>query len=431
MNAFRIAIALVRVPRLFVSLLFFPIIAGIVLVYIQLIGTSLFATTVNKDSASMEDTANYFQNQNPIRTIVYGSGRALPPALICRWNLIEADGQKYEQPPDEQCAPASHDVAIQTDDVLGYDPSLFQQVFDGNIERIHICRWCQPNIVIKDTENNATTHIHGVIGFGLVTASKYSADAHHERIAITKIQESLWDNLGEQILYIRGLRRPIAIDSIAPLMAFILNISFLVLMTVWLALRAHRKVLDYFARSGALLPLVAASGKRNFYGAIWLITLLRVVFFLMAALPVTLSATFLLFTDQQLSEYLEPLAAELILWLIALSSSLALAMAIGSISDLKQRHSILSFAYRYVPLAVCLIGTAVWAVSFIIDTDQAIMIRNIVAALPVVGITPVLLAPAFQPALDILTFHSLLAVAAIVLVFKRNAHWFAAHLEDL
>jgi hypothetical protein len=106
-------------------------------------------------------------------------------------------------------------------------------------------------------------------------------------------------------------------------------------------------------------------------------------------------------------------------------------MAIGSIADLKQRHVTLDFVYRYMPLIVCLGGALFWCLSFLSNSEAVILLRNVMAALPVIGITPVLLAPAFQPASSILVIHFALALGAVLLIFKYNAYWFAAHLEEL
>jgi hypothetical protein len=86
----------------------------------------------------------------------------------------------------------------------------------------------------------------------LVQLSLLNGNTQRQRITIAREHEGLLDNLGEQILYINGLRKPIAIDDLGLLFAFIINVSFLVIVTVWLGLRAHRKVLDYFARSAVL-----------------------------------------------------------------------------------------------------------------------------------------------------------------------------------
>lgn len=379
----------------------------------------------------MENNLEYLENSNPLRAIIFGDGKALPTPKICRWNMVESKDGIIETPPNEECQPNVLDVALQVNEPSSFDPAPFIEIFSGNIERIHICQKCHPNIIINNIPDKPKTHVHGIFGLALVHASLFNGNTQRQKIDITRDYENLVNNLGEQILYINGFRKPIALDDLGLLMAFIINISFLVIVTVWLGLRAHRKVLDYFAHSGALMPLVAASGKRSFYGAIWLITLSRVLFFLMAALPVSLSVTADLFTDKQLSEYLNPLTSELLLWLLTISSSFTLTMAIGSIADLKQRHLTLGFVYRYAPLLICLSGALLWGFSFLSNSENIILLRTTMAALPIIGITPVLLAPAFQPALEILAIHSVIAIVTIVFVFRRNARWFAAHLEEL
>ena len=50
---------------------------------------------------------------------------------------------------------------------------------------------------------------------------------------------------------------------------------------------------------------------------------------------------------------------------------------------------------------------------------------------PVLGIAPILIAPIFKPMVDVLTVHSILTILVCLYVLRANAHWFAAHLEEL
>jgi len=205
----------------------------------------------------------------------------------------------------------------------------------------------------------------------------------------------------------------------------------LVIISLWLALKAHRKVLDYFARNGALLPMVAATGKGVFYAAIWILTLTRVAAFVCAAVPITFFGLTGLLSDRQLDQMIKINSPEFVLWVLALLASLSLATLIASIADLKHRHQFFSIGYRYVPLFFCLAGGFVWTGSFLFDGPFFGYFRALLSALPIVGAASILVAPVMQPQLSVLVVHLLLTSVLLVVALKRNARWFAAHLEEL
>ena len=60
-----------------------------------------------------------------------------------------------------------------------------------------------------------------------------------------------------------------------------------------------------------------------------------------------------------------------------------------------------------------------------------IALRNIATGLPVIGMTPVLVAPIFKPPYALLLAHIVLALGTTWWILKQNARWFAAHLEEL
>jgi hypothetical protein len=190
-------------------------------------------------------------------------------------------------------------------------------------------------------------------------------------------------------------------------------------------------VLDYFARNGALLPMVAATGKHSFYDAIWLLTVFRVGAFLLAAVPATLLVFTGLTEDQPIPSFFGEDRLFPYAWMVAIGLSFALATLIASIADLKHRHHFLSFLYLYLPIAVCAISAVGWGLTFLVDSPAFGYVRNIAAALPIVGMAPVLVSPLFQPSIWVLVAHALLTLGLIWLFLKRNAHWFAAHLEEL
>jgi hypothetical protein len=231
-------------------------------------------------------------------------------------------------------------------------------------------------------------------------------------------------------MHIPEISEAIGISSLKGTLPITTNIALLVVIALWLALKAHRKVLDYFSRNDVLLPLAAACGKQAFYSAIWILTLFRVGCFLGASIPLMYFGLDDIFSSNvgiDLSFSLAHGAA----WLVALVSALGLATVIASIAELKHRHSLLSVSYRVLPLLGAFFGAMVWGASFIMPLHACGVFRLIVSALPIVGIAPILVAPVTGLPYAPMMIHAVLAIIGLTWLLKRNARWFAAHLEEV
>jgi hypothetical protein len=119
------------------------------------------------------------------------------------------------------------------------------------------------------------------------------------------------------------------------------------------------------------------------------------------------------------------------IWLIALVSTLGFATVIASIAELKHRHSLLSISYRFLPLLGAFTGAILWSASFILPVHSFGVFRLILSAIPVFGIAPILVAPITGLPYLPMTIHAVLAACALVWLLRRNARWFAAHLEEV
>jgi multisubunit Na+/H+ antiporter MnhC subunit len=177
--------------------------------------------------------------------------------------------------------------------------------------------------------------------------------------------------------------------------------------------------------------MVAATGQSAFYGALWILTLIRVGAFLAGAVPLTLLGIQGIMDTEGVGETFFGQPLELALWFTALVSGFALATLVASLADLKHRHHLLSMLYKYVPLALCLLGTVVWTFTFILDGPLFGHLRTVITAIPVLGMGPVLVAPALKPELFALSIHTVLTVLLAGWALRSNARWFAAHLEEL
>lgn len=429
---FRLALALARIPKLFASLFLIPLFLSLLLVYGQLVVTGIFIRTLSQDPESVETTLKQMKHENFGRKLIYGESKELPPLKLCRWIPVTGpEGATGEAPPSADCAPDKLDVALHVPDPQTFATEEYEKIFNGNVERLHICRTCHPHVVINVGATENKTSVYSIWGLVVLSLVQFNDDVNEQYVKVVKNFDKIKFKIGDISFYSPGLRHPVGVRTMYVSMAIVFNIALLVVVTMWLALRAHRKVLDYFARSGALLPMVAATGKGVFYAAIWILTFLRVGGFLVAAVPMTIFGFQEIMRKDQINVVFGGDFAALALWAVAIVSSLGLATLISSISELKQRHQFLAFMYRYLPITVCAIGMLLWSLSFISDSDFTGVFRNAMTSLPILGMGPVLIAPIFKPNFDVLAVHTFLTAALFAVALRHNARWFAAHLEDL
>ena len=425
-RSFRIAAALLRIPHLALSLFAVPLILSLGIVVIQLLATGAAVQLMSTTGRAV--MAAKVSDTNPIRWMIYGSGDLRGPLTVCRWGV---NSQGVETPLVEGCAPDRLDVAIHVDNPESFDVSRFKKLFEGHIDRLHVCRSCQPDVVITPSMNGEiTSKAHSVFGLSILFLPYSNKEVADQRTAVKEAYDEIQRSLGSISMHIPEISDAIGISSLKGTLPITTNIALLVVIALWLALKAHRKVLDYFSRNDVLLPLAAACGKQTFYSAIWILTLFRVGCFLGASIPLMYFGLDDIFSSNvgvDLSFSLAHGAA----WLVALVSALGLATVIASIAELKHRHSLLSVSYRFLPLLGAFIGALAWGASFIMPLHACGVFRLIVSALPIIGIAPILVAPVTGlPYLPMMT-HAVLAMIGLTWLLKRNARWFAAHLEEV
>jgi hypothetical protein len=336
-----------------------------------------------------------------------------------------------EVPPNAECAPDLLDIALHTADVETLNVEPYRKLFDGTIDRLHVCSSCQPHVVISGDAKTNKTEVHSVWGLLVLSLAKFGSGSNESYLHALEDMKEARNLVGPVQLYFQGLSEPVELQKTRTALALIINIAGLVLIATWLAIRAHRKVLDYFAYSGVLSPLVAATGRSTFYSALWILTLFRVGAFLLASIPIVALGLWELLDHKDMLALWERRQLVLILWLPALVLSFATATLIASIAELKQRHEMLSFMYRYAPLMAAGLGLLVWAGSFLVDSSTAAFVRVCITSLPIVGMGPILVAPIIPPQAITLVTHALLTLIICVVVLRHNARWFAAHLEEL
>lgn len=430
MRSIRLAICLLCVPRLFATLLLLPLLLSILLVASQLLLTSAMlhsATALEQDPLP---SSNDRPLQRFFRGILLGSKDEVPPARICRW--AKAANNIGEAPSDQNCEPDRLDIALQVDDPSSYNPNDYARLFNGNVRRLHLCRNCSPDVAVNLQHGTPRVQVKSVFGLILIGLSLYPSEIYQRQQVLTRDKAAVFERVGEVSFMAPGLSRAVRLNDFSSLGAVVFNVACLIVISLWLALKAHRRVLDYFSRNGALLPMVAAVGHREFYSAIWILTMLRVGAFLLAAIPVTVIGLSSIMNDRNGTPALfagDRLGA--MIWLLALSVSLGVASMIASIADLKQRHHFLSFLYRYVPLTACFAGAVIWAASFLFEGAVSAALRVTITALPIVGLTPTLIAPMVNPATILLLTHMICSLSLLLFLARLNARWFAAHVDAL
>jgi len=429
MNAIRLAFAFVRVPRLFGSLFLFPLIISFVLLYVQLMVTGLLLKATKTNAATVRENLTKTKNNSVVRRLIAGNGEEIGELEVCRWIK---NGTEEVLPP--HCRRQPFDVGLIIPSLNEESISQYVKLLNGNFRRLHVCETtaCTTEVTIDlSRPDQPVTSAKSIWGLLLLNLVELSPERIEQVVKLREHKDKLREQLGALYLYTPGYQDPLNVREMKKLVVVILNFILLVLVALWLALKAHRKVLDYFASSGALLPLVAASGKRTFYSAIWILTLFRVFIFLAGSLPISYFAIKDFTQGDPTQLFFHGELSWSLLWLFTLAMSLALATIIASIADLKHRHTLLSIGYRYVPLVVSLGGGLVWGLSFLVDHQYSEAIRKILASLPLAGMAPMLLAPLFTPQEEVLVINTLLTSVLLALALRSNTRWFAAHLEEL
>ena len=430
MKALHLALSLVRVPRLFVTLLLWPLCIGLVVAAVQIGASSSYLYVLDE---TMEEYEKRVKEEYPderfIREYLFDRDEPFDDLRVCRWR----NENGVEVAPSEDCSLDALDVTLIVKSPGSFDPQKYTDFFQGTVQRIHLCKSCGSDIRIHpEAGDKPISNVHSFKGYGVFflarTAQGRGLRKHYVKVK-SKV-EDLKDLQGELFLHPEGFAHPVPLTGSQKTIVLMINTGLLLVVTLWLALRAHRKVLDYFARNDALLPLVAACGKNTFYRGIWIITMARVACFLLASLP----ATFYIYShslrDETISRFVTSWS-DFALWIICIGASLGSLTVIASIAELKHRHSWVSFLYKYVPLGVCIVGSLVWAMTIFYQGELSHVVQQVVSALPVLGISPVVLSPLFRVEANVLAVHAILASLLMSLALRRNARWFAAHLEEI
>lgn len=430
----RLSLCLIRIPRLFATLFLFPLLVSLILVLFQATATISLVNVADSYESPTKRVKQSRQEGMFIREKLLGVAGSLPPIKVCRWESAPQGpngGTERAPTTPEGCSLERYDVVLRVDEPAFFNSTAYQKRLDGKFLRLHLCRECRSDIIITPTTKRVAAHLFSVQGLILLSMARRAEQAELLAKTPDADPETPGAKLGKNILNLPGLYAPTPVSDIHATLIGILNVASLIIIAAWLAMKSHRKVLDYFAASGSLLPLVAASGRGIFYGALWVLTGARVLCFLLSSAPFSYYVFSSVTAKHENTFTFAGNAAAFSLWIIALTAMFSLAATIASISELRARHSPLSFMYRYIPLLFCAGGAIIWALTLLDSSAEAVTLRDTIAALPLVGMVPVLLAPIFVPSDNVLVLQSILSVAALVFAVRANTRWFGAHLEEL
>ena len=424
-----LAFCLLRIPRLFVSLFMWPIIIGLTLVAGQTLVSFSIIQYGNEDAESYRERREQAHDFAWLRGLVYGSEGPVPSLIICRW-IDEGLGSNL--PPSPGCAIEESDVALRVGNPATAVVDDFVRLFDGATPRLHVCKRCSGAITVDLTASAPQSSIESTKGLGVYLLSRnevlreFGTQVSDGRVEMDRLEALS----GDVSFYSASLPKAVNLAESKTRLVLVLNVAMVVVVAFWLGIRAHRKVLDYFVKNGVLLPLVASCGKDAVYRALWLLSLARTLLFLtLSSFPLYLSFGFAV--RRSSGAIFENDSLVWGAWLLGLAIGLGVLTIIVSTADLRERGSWYMALVRFVPLSVWSIGTLVWLASIVGDSPAAVVLRNIVSATPVAGLSAILLAPVVEPHVGVFVAHAGLSLALIVYILRSNTNYFAAHIEEL
>jgi hypothetical protein len=429
MSPIHLTLSLIRIPRLFLSLFLLPVALSLVIVGLQVSLSALFLAGEQRGKTeNLQNTFSGIKKPGWLRVALLG-GTLPDHARVCYWETDQRSGQLT--PLDSSCFLERYDIVIDPEVLKIIPLARYQSYLDGSFTKIHVCKGCLTDLVLWRHNGENRIDIRSFFALALFQGIDLSDDVRAGYTAAIDAKKAIEDATGERYLVFSGFQEGAPLSSVTLTFIIIINVCGLIITALWLAIKAHRKVLDYFSHSGALLPLVAACGARCFYSSVWLLTVLRVVAFLGAAVPIGIITFGSMLSESEDLFFFPNSTLTMSFWLISLVSCLALTTLIASIAELKAHHSLTSFKYKILPMLLCMIGGILWGLTFVFETGYSQYIRSFLTVLPILGLAPIVMAPIFSPPLVSLIVHVALTAALFLFSLEKNSEWFAAHLDDI
>lgn len=425
-EGFRLALAFIRVPRLFFALLFWPLVIGFLLAVGQGALSVGYIKTVSTTPEDVDKELSQSEaHQSWLRGVITGDPKPFQSVSICRWK----NGNLYKSAEGSDCSIDKDDLVIQTPQPLELSSSEYVDHFKGIVPEIHICEDCSSNFLIRSDKDRFKLSSIKSLGLYILTEEDHiSRRKEHFKDYLSDIKDA--EQLeGEVVLKLPAFKRGLELRTASQRMVVTANIAGLIILVLWLALKAHKRVLDYFSKNDALLPLVAACGKDTFYLSLWIVTAFRVVFFLLSAVPATI--LFYVLLGENPAGDLFKFDYVFFIWLACLFLALGAVTVLASIADLKSRASFSSILYRWLPFGLFAMGSLAWVPILLFGSESAYWLSQIIAVIPMLGLAPVIASPILYVEPISLVIHGILSLCLIIYLLRANSEWFASHLEAL
>jgi hypothetical protein len=346
---------------------------------------------------------------------------------LCYWNFEN----NQLLPTDSTCTLQRYDVVINTSALKLFSITDYLEILNGLFRTVHVCDGCKTDLIIRNDGEYNRVDIRSIFALLLFQKVNITDKVKAGYTMALKSRKDLDDKLGKKYIILSGFTDHILLSNITTTFTIVLNVCGLIITALWLAIKAHRKVLDYFSYSGCLLPLVAACGASSFYSAIWIITILRVLIFLGASIPLGIMVFSSLTNSTDTPFFSLTNYPTLTIWIITLASELLLSTLIASITELKRHYSLTSIIYRIMPILISALGGLLWSITFLFETDIVYYIRSFFTLIPIFGLVPIIMTPIFSPNIAILVIHFFITILFFYKIATGNIRWFAAHLEDI
>jgi hypothetical protein len=228
MRAIRLALSFLQIPRLFASLVLFPMLLGFYLLICEFIVVQ--AVVINLLGISAEEPAGNFlgDRARDIRwRLLYGDRAELPPLKVCRWVA--------ESTPGADCVVSGSDIALHVANPAAADVEPLRKIYEGNVERLHVCKSCLAPVVIEDRDGRREFRAYSWRGMLLASLFTFNPEIYQNYRDLIDKQEVLFQpGRGTLILDVPGLRSAINMNDAGVGIVIVMTFAFLLFLTLLL-----------------------------------------------------------------------------------------------------------------------------------------------------------------------------------------------------
>jgi len=220
-EGFRLALAFVRVPGLFYTLLIWPLAIGLGVALGQ---GALSVAYLKKVNTSTDDvTERIAEKENHltwIRRIVSGQSEPFETTTICRWTDVLVQSGL-----GEDCSLEPHDLVIRSSAPEKHPIDEFQSNFNGVVPRIHICESCFSNFTIIPDEKRFDLFTFKALGLYFLKEENNIRDRKSYILDFLGEVEREEKLEGDIRLKLPALKDPIDLGKASDRAIFIVNIA--------------------------------------------------------------------------------------------------------------------------------------------------------------------------------------------------------------